>query len=145
MPSVLPRYRRFDYSRRSSFEVAGDVMLGAFCHIRIGIDLCRIERFRIPFWRKLSEKSRLLVNRVYSLEIVRERPVPRVRASEMLTYKCDPLLESCFDFQSCRSALSLFPFAERTALTTAAFVFVQNCLVGMTTRNHMQIARRVSG
>ncbi len=75
--------------------------------------------------------------------VVRERPVPRVRASETLTCACEPLRESCFNFQS-RRVLSPFPFARRTAFFTAEFVFVQNCLFDIGLRPNCKRFRAVS-
>ena len=81
VPSVFAWNGRFDEPRRISFYIARNEVLRSFRHIRIGIKLRRIEAFRIPIRRDPKKKRRLLVDRVSSFEIVRERPVPRVRAS----------------------------------------------------------------
>jgi hypothetical protein len=60
----------------------------------------------------------------------------------MLTCECEPDLEACFDFQSRRSALSRLPFAKRTALEAAAFVFFQNSELGMLWMNVHNIRER---
>lgn len=106
-------------------------MLRAFREVGVRRDASGIEFLGTPFRSDFEKKRCLCVDRVYLLEIARERPVPSVRTSEMLTYKCEPDLEACFDFQSRRSALSGFPFAKRTALVAAAFVFFQNCELDM--------------
>jgi len=62
----------------------------------------------------------------------------------MLTYVSDPLLEACFNFQSRRRALSPFPLDDRTAFSTAAFVFFQNCLFDMYHQYYRQFVGRVS-
>ena len=103
----------------------------AFREVGIGRYARGIELFGAPFWSDFEQECSLPVDGVYLLEVARERPVPRVRTSQMLTYECEPDLETCFDFQSRRRALSGLPFAERTALAAAAFVFFQNCLLGM--------------
>ncbi len=144
MPPVLARDRRFDDPGRRSVKVACDVMFRPFRDVRGSGGVCQIECLRAPLGRYLEEERRFLVDGVYSFEVVRERPVPRVRTSETLTCACEPLLESCFNFQSRRRALSPFPFARRTAFRTAEFVFVQNCVFDIVLGLIVSVLRAVS-
>ena len=131
MAPVFARNRSFDYAGRRAFEVARNIMLGTFREVGVRDDARGIEFFSAPFGSDLEQKRCLRVDRVYLLEVARVRPVPSVRTSKMLTYECEPDLEACFDFQSLRSVLSCLPFADRTALAAAAFVFFQNSELGM--------------